>query len=219
MAETAQLTQVSLNGLRRSLLFITLNDSQFDLILSQVQILNCKLGTVLCEQGKPAEELYVLVAGKVRFTIETERERDATLCTFNRIGDFFGGKVSRQDGSSPFTARASSDSSLLRIKPSTLDLIATHSESFRNCLSQARRLWQWHRRLFTFSRFDQINYWQIHSLLQRCTSASTSPQCSNSSNRIALLRCCCRFLRLSLLLSASAGPLPVSFAISFLLNL
>ena len=169
MIDNAQHNLDLVNKLRRGVPFSSLNDAQFQALLAASELVSCKLGTGICEQGKPAPELYVLISGKIRLTIHNDRERDSTLCTFTRPGDFFGGEISSEAHNCAFTARASSDSVLLRIPATTVNQTIATSDAFRKHLNQSKSLWDWHKHLFGLPAFDEINYWQLHSMLLRCS--------------------------------------------------
>lgn len=147
---------------RLSRLFHALSDAEFELLVSDADVLELKLGSSIFRAEERINCLYVLLSGKVRLTVRSE-DKDATLLSLVRTGDVFG--AVEANSPSFYGARSSADCQLLRIPCANVQRLRDSNQAFANLLLRELRLISWQHALFASSISSSLSPANLHTLL------------------------------------------------------
>lgn len=112
-------------------LFLDLTEEQTSLLASIFEKFDCKTGSIIFEQGDPAEYLYLILKGTAAITYKPY-DAPRILITRLRDGDVFG--WSAAIGSKRYTSGVASESDLESIRihrDALLKLMTDHPETGR----------------------------------------------------------------------------------------
>jgi ATP-binding cassette subfamily B protein len=134
------------NPARLSRLFRALSDAEFESLMSNADLMNLPIGTAIFRTRDNIEHLYVLLSGKLRFTVQTDgQQKDQTLFSANRTGDIAG--TSSTNTIATYGVRTSADSQVLRISAAALQAIRSSNPQFIATIERELRLISWHEKL------------------------------------------------------------------------
>lgn len=107
---------------RRSILFAGLDDETADELLAKIEIEQRPRGEAIFRQGEPAEDLWLLVEGRVKLTRVTTDQRETVLAVVGP-GEVFGETCLLEGTPRAVTATAIGPVTLTRITHDDLDRI------------------------------------------------------------------------------------------------
>jgi CRP-like cAMP-binding protein len=132
---------VDVDVVRRSVLFSGLDDATADELLPRIAFERHRRGEVVFRQGEPAEDLWLLVEGRVKLTRITADQRETVLAVLGP-GEVFGETCLLEGTPRAVTATAIGPATLARVTREDVDLImAVHPDVVAQLMQLlARRL-------------------------------------------------------------------------------
>jgi len=172
--QTGKLRPDDEDRLRRSPAVAVLPEKLANRLFEAAELVDFKLGGTLVKSAEPCEFLFILIRGKLRITAVDSSGEEANLYTLSRPGDIAGFDCLDCARFSMFTARASTESIVLRLPVETARNLAKGSDQFRELLSRQRVFSGWYQSLKKSHVFGQLSFWQAREILMRCQSINVS---------------------------------------------